>query len=466
MGAAANRLEMFSAWLMRPVDIDSLVFFRIAFGGVLFLYLVFMLGSGLIGPLFIEPEFHFTYAGFSWVRPWPGSGMYVHYLVTAAAALGIALGCFYRLSTLLFLFGWTYIFLLEKAYYLNHFYLVSLIAFLLLFIPANAAFSVDRRRTAAASKNRKTGNRDASAVATPAYALYILRAQFAVVYFFAGISKFHPDWLRGQPMLGLVHNKLEFLEGVPELWLAYGLAYGGLLLDLLIVPALLWRRTRHAAVAAALLFHLSNSWLFKIDFFPVLAMAGTLMFYPPDWPRRVLAKVGRSGGESVEGGTLAAPVLPQKAIALILCLHFLVQLALPFRSYLYPGDHAWTERGHRFAWHLMQRTKRGRAAFIVEDQATGTRWRVDPEHHLTPRQVQVMSYDPEMLVQFARHLEGLYAVRGYPQVAVYAFARASLNNRDYQQLVDPLRDLTGDLWDGDWIVPLTTPLPAADHEHE
>ena len=64
-------------------------------------------------------------------------------------------------------------------------------------------------------------------------------------------------------------------------------SYGGMLFDLLIVPALLWSRTRPFAFVFCIFFHVTNKMLFDIGIFPFLAIAATTIFFSPDWPRRV-----------------------------------------------------------------------------------------------------------------------------------------------------------------------------------
>ena len=54
------------------VDIASLVFFRIVFGLVNAGLVVRVLWQHLLGPWWASAPFLFNYAGFSWVKPWPG----------------------------------------------------------------------------------------------------------------------------------------------------------------------------------------------------------------------------------------------------------------------------------------------------------------------------------------------------------------------------------------------------------
>ncbi len=238
------------------------------------------LNSNLIATDFIDPAVHFPFVGFEWVRPWPGFGMYVHFWVLAAAALGIMLGCFYRLSAAVFCLGFTYVFLMEKAYYLNHFYLICLISFLLVFIPAGDACSLD------ALRRPSTGSATA-----PAWALWLLRIQLAIVYVFGGIAKLNGDWLRGEPMRMWLAAEQDFpLIGrwFDQEWMVYVFSYGGLLLDLLAVPLLLWRPTRWAALILVISFHVINANLFEIGIFPWFMIAATVLFFPPDLPRFLL----------------------------------------------------------------------------------------------------------------------------------------------------------------------------------
>ena len=66
--------------LAEPVDIASLVMARILFGLLMLWMVVRYFGKGWIGKYWIEPAFHFGYFGFEWMAPWPGDGMYWHFL--------------------------------------------------------------------------------------------------------------------------------------------------------------------------------------------------------------------------------------------------------------------------------------------------------------------------------------------------------------------------------------------------
>ena len=271
-------------WLQSPVDIAILAYFRVAFGAIMLWEMWRYASYGWISRYWIEPSFNFTYLGFEWVRPWPGIGMYVHFGVMAVLTLFIMLGLWYRLSSVLFLLGFSYIFLLEQAQYLNHFYLICLIAFIMIFLPAHRAWALDAWR-------RPDGRSDWM----PNWSLWLLRFQIGVPYFFGGVAKLNGDWLRAQPIESWLAARTDFpLIGqfFTEKWMVFGFAYGGLLLDLLVVPFLLWRKTRPFAFAVAVLFHLTNARLFSIGIFPWFMIAATAVFFHPGWPRRVLNLFG------------------------------------------------------------------------------------------------------------------------------------------------------------------------------
>src|SRR5690606_39426733 len=60
------------------------------------------------------------------------------------------------------------------------------------------------------------------------------------------------------------------------------MAYVGIFFDLLIVPLLLWKKTRVFAFVVSILFHLSNSIIFQIGIFPYMSIAFALFFFSPE----------------------------------------------------------------------------------------------------------------------------------------------------------------------------------------
>ena len=468
-GAKANFLRRMCAALFEPVDISFLVFFRILFGGIMLWEVYRYFTYGWIGRYFVEPAVTFTYYGFSWVKPWPGRGMYIHFVVLGVAAACVMAGFLYRIAAPVFFLAFTYAFLLDQTRYLNHFYLVCLISFLMCFLPAERAFSVDvllRRKI--------------RADVVPAWMLWLLRVQVGIPYFYGGLAKLNSDWIRGGEPMRIWLSPLTRMRGFGHIfasdWLVYSFVIGGLLLDLLVVPLLLWRRTRLVAFAGAIVFNLINAVIFEIGIFPWLMLGALLIFFPPDLLRR-FARAFMSPGEAFENaepsqastkiktiveGSSCPPLLgSQKLVAGLLAAYLAVQLLFPLRHYLYPGDVSWTEEGHNFAWHMKLRTKSGEAVFMITDPRTGLAWAIKPEQYLKSHQVLKMITKPDLVLLFAHHLAEEKRREGYEEVEVRARVMVSLNGRQPQLLIDPNVDLAKErvsLLPARWIVPLTTPL--------
>lgn len=467
--------------LFAPVDIASLAFFRVAFGVLMYWEISRFFSNGWIGPLYAEPTFRFTYYGFDWLQSWPDQWMNLHFLALPVLALLIAAGYLYRVSTALFFVGFTYLFLLDQANYLNHFYLICLISFLMIFIPAHRAFSVD------AWMRPRIRSRT-----IPAWMLWLLMAQVGIVYFYGGLAKLNGDWLRGEPMRLWLTGRTDFpIIGrfFTEEWMVYLFSYGGLLLDLLVVPFLLWRRTRLAAFAFAISFHLTNVQLFNIGVFPWFMIAATLLFFPPWWPRAVgrlrisdvvspaawsrAARRSVRAGDRLRRGPRDENSVPERlgrgryAILGLLAVYFAVQLFVPLRHHLYPGNVNWTEEGHRFSWHMLLRHKDVHLAFVAVNPETDERWNIYPqEYGLTGEQIKEMSIRPDMILQFAHHAEEEMRRQGRGDVRVRAITSATLNGRARQSLIDPGADLAEEqrmLTHADWIVPLEQPFRFRDH---
>ena len=468
--AKASLSTRVCAALFEPVDISFLVFFRILFGGIMLWEVYRYFTNGWITRYYIEPAINFTYYGFSWVKPWPGQGMYIHYFVMGAAAAAVMLGFLYRLAAPIFFLTFTYTFLLDQTRYLNHFYLVCLISFLMCFLPADRAVSLD------ALLRRKIRSD-----IVPAWTLWLLRAQIGIPFFYGGIAKLNSDWIYGGEPMRIWLRPLTGMPGVGHVfahdWVVYSFAIGGLLLDLFVVPLLLWRRTRLFAFAAAVVFNLINAVIFDIGIFPWLMLGALFIFFPPDLVRR-FAKAFMSPGEEYDdeeplSKTIATPkpiaersVCPQltssqKLVAGLLAGYLVVQLVFPLRHYLYPGNVNWTEEGHNFAWHMKLRTKDGDAVFTVTHPQSGQTWAIKPDDYLKSHQLTKMTTKPDLLVQFAHYLAEEKRREGYDNVEVRAHVMVSLNGRQPQLLIDPNVDLAKEevsLLRKPWIVPLTTPL--------
>ncbi|MGE0375305.1 MAG: HTTM domain-containing protein [Planctomycetaceae bacterium] len=446
--------------LFAPVDIAFLVAFRITFGALLVANVVFYFVTGFVEANYVIPRFHFTYLGFEWVRPWPGVGASLHFVAIAVLATCVALGLFYRACSLLLALGFTHLFLIDKAQYQNHYYLIVIMCWVLAVMPAHRAFSLDVLQ--------RPGLRSAAA---PAWALWLLRFQIGVPYFFGGIAKLDADWLAGAALRPFLATQTSYpLIGryFTEEWCVQLFVQGGLWFDLLVVPGLLWRRTRVFAYAAAVGFHLMNHTLFHIGIFPWFMIFATLVFFPPGWPRRLLRlpavpasvfNAGTAGADLTWSGLSRS----RKTGTILLGTWVAFQAVWPLR-YLASGENPnWTERGHFFAWHMMLRGKMCAVRFYVTDPQTGRTGSIDLRPYLTDVQLKRMTRSPDMVLDFVQFLAGDLREQGYGDVEIRALLLVSLNGRKPQLMIDPHVNLAAErrtFGRPDWIMPLVEPLCA------
>ena len=446
--------------LFAQVDIASLVFFRIVFGALMLGEATNWLLRNEIWYEYVQPPLHFTYLGFDWIRPWPGVGMYLHVLALAVLAIFVMLGLWYRVSMALFFLGFTYVFLLDEAHYHNHMYLICLFSLLMVFVPAHRALSLDAARSPSIRANM-----------APAWALWVLRVQTGLVYFYSGLIKLmDSDWRHAaQFKIKLAKKAAHAPEKFPIVgdligyllsreWMAYLFSYSGMLIDLSLFPLLLWRRTRVVAFAVAVMFHLTNWQMFSLVLFPLLTIAATTLFLSPSWPRRLLIRLPwprLSGSPQLTEGdghlrqanlqlTATDRLRPKQAAVVVLFALFLaLELFVPLRHLLYPGNVLWTREGSRFAWQMYMHAweEPSSARFFVTNPVSNKTWDVDPKDYLSPEQYAEMSKYPDMVLQFAHIIADEWHERGYEQVEVYAEVRVPLNGREPQLLIDPTVDL-------------------------
>ena len=442
--------------LLHPTDAAVLASFRVLFGALMVWEVIRYHTYDRIYYYYIAPRFLFTYELFPFAQPVSPSMMYLVFFIMGLAAFGIAVGAFYRASALLFFLTYTYVFLLDKAQYNNHYYLICLLAFLLIFVDAHRWASVDQKIRSSLR-----------AELIPFWQLFIFRAQLLIVYVYAAIAKMNADWLQAEPIRAWLHQRADYAVVGPFFtteFAAYLFAYGGLLFDLFIGFGLLWKRTRLISVIFIFAFHLTNNWLFSIGIFPFLMIAATVLFAEGDWPRRVLKAAPLTG----YAPTTPPQKLSYKTPALVFtAIYLALQLLIPLRHFLYPGNPSWTEEGHRFAWHMKLRDKEGHLAFFIIDPATNERWSVNPQQDLTDRQIEKMATRPDMILQYSHYLKQQAQVRSIESPIVQVDSWAALNGRPFQPLIDPvvnLADVPQHIFArASWILPLSPDVAIQQH---
>ncbi|WP_375579822.1 HTTM domain-containing protein [Marivirga tractuosa] len=412
--------------LNKPKHIAPLATFRVAFGVMMLASIIRFWANGWIAKQYIEPEFYFPYYGFEWITSWGDPGMYILFAIMGIAAIGIAIGAFYRFSASLFFLAFTYVELIDKTNYLNHYYFVSIIAFLLIFVPANKAYSIDAWR-----KKKQD-------FYVPAWSIHIIILQLSLVYFFAGLAKLQPDWLlEALPLKIWLPSRADtpiigFL--LDYKWTAFIFSWFGAFYDLSIPFFLLWKRTRVFAYVTVIAFHFMTAALFQIGMFPYIMVVSTLIFFSEDFHKKLWAKLFPQKEEELPTSAgFAKPVV----LKYFFILYFSLQILLPFRYMLYPGNLFWTEQGYRFSWRVMLMEKAGYSQFHVNIPEKSKSIEVIPGQYLTPVQEKMMNTQPDMVLQFAHFLRDKYQTEFDAEAEVYVESYAAINGKGSRPFIDP-----------------------------
>ncbi len=437
---------MLNRLLYKQVDNSALIVFRMFFGALIFLESVGAIFTGWIKRTMIDPDFTFTFIGFEWLQPLPGNGMYFYYAIMGIFGLLVMIGYRYRLSMIMFTIMWTATYLMQKSSYNNHYYLLILICGIMVFLPAHRYRSLDVKR-----------NPSLKSISMPNWVYVIIILQLWIVYTYASVAKLYPDWLDYTVAERLMSARKDYpIVGglLQQSWAHYAITYFGILFDLLIVPALLWKPTRKVAFFISIFFHLFNSIVFQIGIFPYLSLAFTLFFFEPKTIQSIFLKKKEFYTEH--------EVLPPKkniwtqTVLVVTSLYFIIQILLPLRHWTIKDDVLWTEEGHRMSWRMMLRAKQGFITFKVVDKVSGDVTYVQPTKYATTKQSTRVAVKPDMAWQFAQFLKKEFAAKGQ-DVAVYAEGKVSVNGRPYQQLFDEKVDLAAEEWHHfshhDWILP-------------
>jgi hypothetical protein len=437
------------------VNSASLNLFRFLFGLFVFVEAIRFLLHRWVDTYLLNSTVLFKYLGLEWVQLLPGDWLYIHFGAIALLAIMVALGVFYRLAIVGLTLSFGYVFMLEQALYLNQYYLLLTISFLLCFMPAERGFSLDTIR-----------RRESLECLIPLWNIAALRFQFEVMLIYAGIVKLNPDWLRGEPLTLWLNQRMDIPVigswlGTPGLGETASIAV--VALHLIGAPLLLIRKTRLAVFLLYVPFHLANSMLFHIGLFPWITLAGTLLFFDPDWPLKVWHRY-QGGREAIhETSPKVATPYRTSGLTLTIIIVFLVsQVLIPARALFYPGRASWTGEGDWFAWRMKLDDKACTSTFTVTDLETGRRTTVNPEDHLNARQLELLPSNPDMLLQFAQHLQRVrFKPAELDQVKVTARIYCALNGRQAQLLIDEHLDLAQveRSWRHySWIQPLTVTL--------
>lgn len=425
---------MILKWLTKNIDNSGLVIFRILLGLLIMAESFGAILLGWVEAVFIQSKFTFNFIGFDFLQVLHGEKMYVYFFVMGIFGLLITLGLFYRLAMLVFTVMWTAVYLIQKESYNNHYYFLILICIIMIFLPANGKLSLDAKFFPKIKQTK-----------IPRWMPSMLLFQVAILYFYAAIAKLYPDWLDGtfsKILLNGITQRQFLLDIFNQKWFLLTYAYAGILFDLLIIPALFWKKTRKLAIIASFGFHLFNAYTLKIGIFPFLALSFLVLLYDTI-PLKFLNE---------KDGIYPVRKINTKFYLLFFIPFFMVQILLPLRHHFIKGDVLFTEEGHRLSWRMMLRERKGVLNIKVVDKKTGVIRYHNYASELTPKQVKILSNSPDIIWQYCQRIKK----ESKMPVSIFVECSVSINRRPYLKLIDEKADMAAVEFDyfghNDWVL--------------
>ncbi|XP_069558795.1 vitamin K-dependent gamma-carboxylase [Brachyistius frenatus] len=474
-----NSWESLVSLLNRPTDPASLGIFRCLFGLLMAIDVTQERGLSHLDYKYLDGAPVCRFPLFNFLQPLPLDWMYLVYVVMFLGALGIMLGCFYRLSCLMFISTYWYIFFLDKTAWNNHSYLYGLIGFQLTLMEGNRYWSIDGLR--------RPSIRNAH---VPLWNYTVLRSQIFIVYFIAGVKKLDADWVEGYSMSYLAHHwlfdpfKLILPVELINLLVVHG---GGLVLDMTAGYLLFFDATRPYAFFFVSYFHCMNSQLFSIGMFSYTMLATSPLFCHPDWPRRFFARfpsflravlpftspepqhstscVYQEIRSAERQETPAVPTAPklrlkQKLGAIFTILYIIEQLFLPYSHFITQGYNNWTNGLYGYSWDMMVHSRSHQHVKITyKDGKTGEIGYLNPGVFTQSRRWKDHG---DMLKQYSTCLNHFLPRYNISDPELYFDIWVSINERFQQRIFDPRVDIVKADWSpfqpNPWLMPLLVDL--------
>ena len=432
-------------FLFKQIDNTGLVLFRMIFGLLISIEAFGAIATGWVRRVMVEPEFTFNFIGFDFLQGLLGSGMYFYFVIMGIFGLMVMLGYKYRYAMFFYALMWSGVYFMQKTSYNNHYYLMVLLCWLMAFLPANRDLSLDAKF-----------NPLFKSIKMPQWARWAFVLQVGIVFIYGSVAKWYPDWFDGTaPGLFMRSKKHYWLIGglLQEQWIHYIIAYFGVFFDLLIIPMLLWKRTRLLGFYLSLFFHLFNSIVFQVGIFPYMSIAFALFFFSSETLQKRLLK-----NRNRELYTKDEIIIPKynKILIGIFSVYFIFQIGLPLRHWAIQDDVLWTEEGHRLSWRMMLRTKSGTLTVRIEDKATGEKKVYDYAQFLSKKQKRVVRTKPDLLWQLAQKIKEIEKENG-KDVAVFMNAKVSINGGPFFPFTNPDVDIASQKWNPffhtKWLLP-------------
>ncbi len=299
-------------------------------------------------------------------------------------------------------------------------------------MPANKYFSIDAYRNKIQYRN------------IPKWTSDSIKLLLSIVYIYAGLAKINSDWLlKAMPLKIWLPSKYDVpLIGntlMHQNWFHYAMSWSGMFYDLLIPFFLLYKKTRGVAFFFVVVFHVFTRVLFPIGMFPYVMIISTLIFFDANLHIKIISFIKKFVRISSAKAIQTKAVFQSKKNRIIIPIvgvFLVLQLLIPFRYLLYPGELFWTEEGYRFSWRVMLMEKMGNTTFKITNGETNTFFYVNNSDFLTPLQEKQMSFQPDFIIEYAHFLGNHFKNQGHQNVHVYAKSYVALNGRLSEPFID------------------------------
>jgi len=407
-------LSKLYSWLKKPILNNSIVIFRIVFALSLLIQTYYFIIEKFVEQNILKPFILFPFVDY--IQPisefyffhWLINPMFILSIIMLTANIGMLINKIARISTFIFLCCFSYFWLLDKGYFNNHYYFISIICFLIILTNQNNPFNQNNY--------------------VPRIQLVALQAMIIIIYFIAGLNKLTPYWLIDmQPVTHILetkHNLTGHKFLINPITISM-MTYGGLIYDLCIGFLLLIRPTKIFAFLLVILFNCINYFLFRdvgeIGAFPLIMISTLTLFISP-----------KKWGEVFKINPFNEKYFFHNPIKDLIIISFIIiQCIIPFRHLLFSGYVDYNGIGQRFSWRMKTMYKEphttGGIAFDVHVKKNQNKQKIAhfnlsniedfsnkydmPNMYLTNKQKTALFYYPDMIPKFCSSVEKILKKR-------------------------------------------------------
>ena len=373
-------LKQLEIWMNTAVSSTSIILFRIVFSTILLIQTFYFFYNDFISENIIKPFILFPFI--EGLNPASELTLIIIGVIMLIANIGMIFNKTAKAALLVFCSCFTYFWLLDKGYFNNHYYFISIICFLLFLINPQSSFKQN--------------------ILVPRMSLLALQVMVVMVYCISGINKLNPYWLFDlQPMTHILEVKYEVTNNpiFTQKWLLIAMCYSGLLFDLFIGFLLIFKQTRVLGFIFVISFNIINFYLFRdigeIGLFPFLMISTLILFINPNKIRNIL-KLKNQKQHFIETSNL---------IKKFILLFLIIQAILPFRHIFFKGNVDYTGVGQRFSWRMKIMYKESIIEYFISDKLSQQKYSVDISKMLTPMQYNNLKYYPDLIIPLANKIK-------------------------------------------------------------